>query len=396
MPLPLAGIKVLDFSRVLAGPFCTQLLGDMGADVIKVEEPGVGDETRSWAPFWNGESCFFMSVNRNKRGITVNLKDPRGIAICRRLAEQSDVLVENFRTGTAERMGLGYAELSQRNPRLIYCSISGFGRTGPSAHKPGYDLIMQGQGGLMSVTGEPDGPPLRAGYSLVDLTCGMLAYGGIVTALYNRERTGRGEWVESSLFEGQVAAMSYHATNYLATGRIPGRMGTGHPNIAPYQAFEAADGWMIIGVANDGLWRRFCDALGFAELKDDPRFRTNNDRTANRAELAAILQAIFRTKPKAAWLEPLEAAGVPCGPINNVAEVLSDPQVAAREMLVHIPHPKVPDLRAPGVPIKLDALRAADHIRRPPPLLGEHTAEVLAELGYSPAEIEKLAREKVI
>ncbi|MBI3964638.1 MAG: CoA transferase [Chloroflexi bacterium] len=394
MPAALEGIRVLDLTRTLAGPFCTQLLGDNGADVVKVEEPELGDETRSWSPTWHTQSVFFLSFNRNKRSLTLNLKDARAREIALKLATQADVFIESFRAGTADKMGLGYEALSKLNPGIVYCSISGYGRTGPFADKPGYDLIIQGYGGLMSLTGAPDGPPMRIGYSMVDLTAGLVAYGGITTALVARARTGEGQYLESSLLEGQVAAMSYHALGYWATGRVPQRMGDQHPSIAPYQMFRAADGHMIVGVANDGLWRRFCDKLGLDDLVDDPKYRTNNDRVRNRTELIEKLQAMFLTQPKSHWLPLIEAAGVPCGPINNIDQVLADPQVLARDMIVEIEHPEVPNFKTYGTPMKLWGTPGS--IRRPPPLLGQHTDEVLGEMGYSAADVAALRADKVV
>ena len=390
----LPGIKVVDLTRTLAGPFCTMMLGDMGADVIKVEEPSLGDETRSWTPFWNGQSTQFLAFNRNKRSLTLNLKDKRAVEICLKLASQADVMIESFRAGTADRMGIGYEAVKAINPRIVYCCISGFGRTGPMAERPGYDLIIQGYGGLMSTTGGPDGEPVRTGYSLVDLFAGMMAYGSIMTALYAREKTGVGQLVEASLLEGQIATMSYHAVGYLATGRIPRPMGSAHPSLVPYQAFPSLDGFFIVGCGNDGLWRRLCPSIGLDELTDDPKYRSNTDRVQHREELVSILSGRFRTRTTAEWVEIIGEAGVPCGPINRVSDLVSDPQVVARDMMVSIPHPQVPDLKAPGSPLKLADMPAS--VRRYPPLLGEHSQEVVSELGYSVEEVDRLREEGVI
>jgi crotonobetainyl-CoA:carnitine CoA-transferase CaiB-like acyl-CoA transferase len=394
MPSALQHIKVVDLTRTLAGPFCTMLLGDMGADVIKIEEPERGDETRSWTPFWNGESTQFLSFNRNKRSLSLNLKAPEAVDIVLALARDADVMIESFRTGALDRMGLGYEAVRGLNPDIVYCSISGYGRTGPLADKPGYDVIIQGHSGLMSLTGEPDGPPLRVGFSLVDLFTGMMAYGAIVTALLHRDQTGQGQWLEASLLDGQVAALSYHATGYFATGVVPHRMGAGHPSLVPYQTFPAADGFFIVGCANQGLWERLCQAIGRPDLLADPRFKTNDDRVAHRAECVATLSEIFRTRPMAAWVEVIAQAGVPCGPINRVPDVVNDPQVLARDMIAAVPHPTVPELRLPNSPLKLT--QTPPSIRRAPPFLGQHNQEVLTELGYSPEQIAEFTRRGVI
>ena len=394
MVAALDGIKVVDLSRTLAGPFCTMMLGDMGADVIKIEVPTRGDESRSWGPFWNGFSGQFASFNRNKRSITLNLKEKRAVDICLKLASGADVMIESFRTGGAEKLGVGYEEVRRVNPRIVYCSISGFGRTGPMAHKPGYDLIIQAYSGIMSTTGEADGPPVRTGFSMVDLFSGMMAYGSILTALMAREKTGRGQFVEASLLEGQIATMSYHAVGYLASGLVPGRMGSAHPALCPYQAFSSSTGFFILGCANDGLWRRLCPAIGREDLTEDPRFRTNTNRAQNRGELIPLLNEHFKTRTSAEWLQIITDAGVPCGPINSVADVVNDPQVAARNMLVSIPHPLVPDLKVPASPLKLTDTPPT--VRRYPPTLGEHNQEVLAELGYSEGDMAGLKAEGVL
>ena len=394
MTSALNNIKVVDLTRTLAGPFCTMMLGDMGADIVKIEEPEHGDETRGWTPFWNGESTQFVSFNRNKRSLSVNLKEPEGINIVQSLARDADVMIESFRAGALERMGLGYDTIKDLNPDIIYCSISGYGRTGPMANKPGYDLLIQAYSGLMNLTGDPDGMPMRVGFSLVDLFTGMMAYGSIMTALYHREQTGQGQWVEAALLDGQVAALSYHAAAYLATQNEPQRMGSGHPSLVPYQSFPAADGFFIVGVANQGLWQRFCNALERPDLLEDPRFITNDDRVAHRAECIETLSEIFRTRPVAHWVEIISDAGVPCGPINRVSEVVQDPQVLARSMMVDIPHPKVPGLRVTGSPLKLS--ETPPSVRHHPPLLGQHNEEVLLELGYDAPEIAHLLEKGVI
>jgi len=394
MAAALDKIKVVDLTRTLAGPFCTMLMGDMGAEVIKVEEPTGGDETRKWTPFVNGESTQFLTFNRNKRSLSVNLKEREGLKIVQDLAADADVMIESFRAGTLDRLGLGYEAIKKTNPRVVYCSISGYGRTGPMADMPGYDLLIQAYSGLMSLTGDPEGSPLRIGFSLVDLFTGMMAYGTILTALRQRDQTGKGQWVESALLDGQVAALSYHATGFMGTGVEPKRMGSGHPSLVPYQSFSASDGQFIIGCANQGLWERMCRAIGQDAMLDDPRYTTNTDRVEHRAECVGELSALFAQKTTAHWVDSIVEAGVPCGPINTVADVVSNPQVLARNMIAEVDHPNIPNLKFPGSPLKLTDSPAT--IRRVPPMLGQHNEEILEEAGYSPEKIADLKERGVL
>ena len=394
MTTALDEIKVVDLTRTLAGPFCTMMLGDMGADVIKIEEPNSGDETRSWTPFWNGEGTQFLSFNRNKRSLSLNLKEQEAVDIVLGLAAKADVMIESFRAGALDRMGLGYDVVRAVNPGIVYCSVSGYGRTGPMAEMPGYDLIIQAYSGLMNLTGEPDGMPLRVGFSLVDLFTGMMAYGSILTALHHRQKTGLGQRIEAALLDGQVATMSYHATAYLATGVEPQRLGSGHPSLVPYQSFPASDGFFILGCANQGLWERLCRGIDRLDLLENPHFTTNTDRVEHRDECVDILSDVFRTETVANWVEIISQAGVPCGPINMVSQVIADPQVKARNMVVEVPHPNVPDLKVPNSPLKLEETPSS--IRRPPPLLGQHNEEVLSECGYDADQITQLRNKGVI
>jgi formyl-CoA transferase/CoA:oxalate CoA-transferase len=394
MTLPLEGVRVLELARTIAGPFCSMTLADMGAEVIKIEEPERGDETRAMAPLWNGEGAIYLAVNRNKKCVAVDLKSDAGREIVLRLAERCDVLIENFRTGTVERLGLGYEQVSARNPRIIYCSVSGFGRSGPIAHKAAYDFIMQGYGGVMSTTGTPDGEPVRVGYPSADITAGLLAYGGIMTALWARERTGRGQLVQSSLLAGQVATMSYFAVATQATGAPPRPMGHMTGAVAPYQAFKAADRYFLLAVGNDGLWKRFCRAIGRSEWIDDPRYATNSARVAGRSELVSSLARLFGTRPAAEWVDLMDEWGVPASLIQNVAEVLEDEQVRDQGLVVTLPHPKIPELKVAGIPIKLS--ETPGRIAGPPPLLGQHTREALREIGLDDRELDELAEKGII
>jgi formyl-CoA transferase/CoA:oxalate CoA-transferase len=389
VPGPLRDLLVLDLSRILSGPFATMTLADLGADVIKVEQPGSGDDTRQWGPpFQGSDAAYFLSVNRNKKSLAVDLKSPEGLAAVRRLAEKADVVVENFRPGTAERLGLGYEDLSKTNPALIYASISGYGQTGPDAHRPGYDAIAQARSGIMSVTGEHDGPPVRVGVSSSDLIAGTWAVIGILAALHERERTGQGQWVDISLLDGSVSWLTYVASGYFAGGSIPQRYGSAHPTIAPYQAFPTAEGFVMVAVGNDGLWQRFAAALGREGLADDARFVTNPLRLAHRRELVAIIEEVLRTATTSEWVARLDAAGVPVGPIQTVDEALADPQVRARGMIAELNHPEAGRLNTIACPVRLNRTPAS--VRTPPPLLGEHSDEVLAGLGLSARQIQEL------
>jgi len=393
---PLEGVRVVDLSRILAGPYCTQALADAGADVVKIEEPGKGDDTRGWGPpFVNGESVYFLSVNRGKRGITLNLKPPQGREILWRLLETADVLVENFRPGTLDRLGLSWDEVHRRHPRIVYASISGYGPDGPWGGRPGYDAVVQGEGGLMSLTGAADGPPFKVGASLVDVLAGMTAFQGIALALLRRERTGQGACVDVSLLESLLPTLTYQAASYLIGGQEPVRLGNRHPNLAPYETFEAADGYLIVGVGSESLWRSFCAVLGRAELAADPRFATNALRVTNYADLRSVLAPLLKARPAGDWLSALEAAGVPCGRVRSVGEALDGPQVAARGLLLELEHPLAGRGRYVGSPIHLSDARRAS--RRPPPLLGQDTEEVLRErLGLSPESLATLRREGVV
>jgi crotonobetainyl-CoA:carnitine CoA-transferase CaiB-like acyl-CoA transferase len=398
----LSHVRVLDLSRVLAGPWASQLLADLGAEVVKIERPGTGDETRGWGPPWlttpeggeTRESAYFACTNRGKKSVTVDLARPEGQAIVRRLAESSDVLLENFKVGSLSRLGLGWEHLSALNPRLVYCSITGFGQSGPYKDRPGYDFVVQGMGGLMSVTGEPDGEPMKAGVAITDLFTGMYVATAVLAALAHRERTGEGQRVDLALLDVQVATLANLAQNYLLTGRPPDRHGNAHASIVPYQAFATQDGYVVVAVGNDGQFTRLCEVAGRPELAADPRFATNAGRVENRAALVPVLQALLAGRPTREWVVSLEGAGVPCGPINDLAEVFADPHVQSRGLRVEVPHPL-----AGSVPVVASPLRLS---RTPvrhgtPPLLGEHTDEVLRDLlGMGEAEIEALRRERVI
>jgi len=390
---PLDGITVLDLTRVLSGPYCTMLLGDMGARIIKVEQPGKGDDTRAWGPpFLEGESAYFLSINRNKESVTLDFKQPEGRAVLDRLIEKSDVLVENFRPGTLTKLGLDYQSLAARHPRLVYCSISGFGHTGPRSKEPGYDAIMQAEGGLMSITGAADGAPYRLGVAIVDIVSGMFAAYGVAMALFARERSGRGQEVDLAMLDATVALLTYQAGNFFASGRVPARLGNRHPSIVPYETFAASDGEFVLAVGNDEQWRRFC---AIAELPDDARFTTNRQRVTGYDELRPFVADRLRTKPRQHWIDRLTAAGVPCGSVRDFQELFADPQLAAREMLTAVEHATIGQLKTLGVPVKLSTTPGA--VRTPPPTLGQHTDAVLRrDLGMGDDAVAALRARKVI
>jgi crotonobetainyl-CoA:carnitine CoA-transferase CaiB-like acyl-CoA transferase len=381
--LPLDDLVVFDLSRILSGPYCSMYLGDFGARVIKLEHPDGGDDTRGFGPpFVNGESTYFMSINRNKESVAIDFKDARGRELARRLAARADILLENFRPGALERLGLDYKQLRETNPRLIYCSISGFGHSGDPdwVRRPGYDLAIQGMGGLASLTGASDGPPFKVGTSIADMIAGLYALIGILVALHARQRTGRGQHVDISMLDGQISLLTYHAGIHFATGGVPSRRGNQHPSITPYETFRACDGFVNIAVGNDGQWRAFCAAVAgpLATLGTEARFATNAARVERRAELESLLQPIVAARTVADWLTLCDGAGIPCGPIHTVAEALAHPQVLARDMVVPLCHPTAGDIRVTGVPVRLSDTPGA--IRTPSPLLGEHTRAVLRDV----------------
>ncbi len=396
-PGALDGVFVLDLSRVLAGPWATQMLADLGAEVVKVERPGAGDDTRSWGPPFaatrdggEGEAAYYFCANRNKRSITIDMASPEGAALLRDLATQADVVVENFKVDGLARYGLDYASLSALNPRLVYCSITGFGQTGPERSRPGYDFMIQARGGLMSVTGEAEGPPLRVGVAVADLFTGTNACAAILAALLHARATGWGQHIDMALFDVQVAMLANQAQNYFATGVSPERQGNTHPNLTPYQVFATADGALVLAVGNDGQYRSACDVLGAPELAEDARFATNAQRIAHRADLTAELAGRFVRRPTAAWIAALEAAGVPCGPINTLAEVFADPQAQARGLVVEQARSDLRDpVRTVASPLRLSA--TPPRYDAPPPALGADTDAVLNErLGLSASDIARL------
>jgi crotonobetainyl-CoA:carnitine CoA-transferase CaiB-like acyl-CoA transferase len=390
---PLDGITVLDLTRVLSGPYCTMMLGDLGARVIKVEQPGKGDDTRAWGPpFLDRESAYFLSINRNKESITLDFKKPSGRSVLERLLGKCDVLVENFRPGTLDKLGLDYASLKERYPRLVYCSISGFGHTGPRRKEAGYDAVMQGEGGLMSITGNADGPAFRLGVAIADIVTGMFAAQGITSALFARERTGLGQNVDIAMLDSVVALLSYQAGIYFATGSAPARLGNRHPTIVPYETFRAADGDFVLAVGNDDQWRRFCTVAG---LPDEERFATNRQRVVNYATLKPLLDDRLGQEPRQHWIDRLKAAGVPCGSVRDLHEVFSDPQVAERGMLAELEHSVLGVLKQVGSPLKFSETPGS--LRLPPPVLGQHTDTILGgDLGFTADEIAAMRSEGTV
>ncbi|MCS7206822.1 MAG: CoA transferase [Dehalococcoidia bacterium] len=394
---PLAGVRVVDLSWILSGPFCTMILADLGAEVVKVERPGTGDAARGTGPFVDGVSAYFLSLNRNKKSITLNLQHPYGKDLFLRLVEQADVLVENFTPGTMAHLGLGYDTLSQRNPRLIYCAISGFGQDGPYAQRPALDVIVQAMGGVMSITGEPNGPPVRPGTSYGDIVAGLFAAVGICSALYERQQSGKGQFLDISMLDCQVAVLENAIARYLATGEVPRPLGTRHPSATPFQAFPTKDGWIVVAIfgGNETHWPLFCAAIGHPEWIDDPRFQTSWSRTQHHHILEPAISEAMRQKTTQEWLDELLALGIPCGPVNTIDKVVQDPQIQHRKMLVELPHPRIGAWKYPNTPIRHS--RTPGGVRTSAPDLGEHTAQVLAAwLGLTPPEVEALRREGVV
>ena len=392
----LSGITVLDLTRVMSGPYCTLMLADMGARVIKIEHPRRGDDTRAWGPpFVGGESVYFLSVNRNKESVTVDFKDPDGRRILDALLERADVLVENFQPGTLQRLGLDYASLAPRLPQLIYASISGYGHTGPLKDLPGYDAVAQAEGGLMSVTGDPNGPPYRLGLPIADLVAGLFAAQGVLLALLARAATGRGRHVDISMLDSVAGLLTYQAANYLATGDNPPRMGNAHASIVPYGTFETRDGQLMLAVGNDEQWRRFCAAADVPDLAADERFSTNPRRVTNRDQLWPLVTRVLKTRDRDDWTARLRQAAVPCGPVRTIGEMMADPQLEARGMIASMRHPAAGNLRLMGNPVKVSNAPSVEDT--PAPLLGQHTEAILTkELGISPDEARELRRRGVV
>jgi len=392
---PLAGLRVIDLTRVLSGPFCAMMLGDMGAEVIKIERPGAGDDTRAFAPPYQGEeSAYFLTVNRNKKSLTLDMKQDAAKEVLWRLVESADVVIENFRPGAAARLGFGYDDVAARNPGIVYGSISGFGDTGPGAHRPGYDLIIQGESGMMDITGEADGPPTKMGTSIADMVAGMMLNQGILAALNSRHESGKGQHVKVSMLEALASLLTYQAGNYYATGEAPKRRGNAHPSIVPYETIQAADGWLNLGVANDSLWVKFCTAAGKPDWTEHPSYAKAPDRVRNRDELMPLIAEVLGTKTRAEWIEIMDAAGVPCGSIATVAEICESETLKARGMIWEMDHATAGKVRTLANPIEFTGTRLA--VPAPPPRLGEHSDSVLSDAGYSADEIARLKTDGVV
>jgi len=394
-PLALDGVRVIDLSRVIAGPWCGALLSDFGADVVKVEDTGAGDESRTWPPYKDGEAAAYLLFNRNKRAMTLDLKTPEGVEVVKALARGADVVIENFRTGTMEGFGLGYDTLAAENPRLIYCSVSAFGRTGPRKDSPGYEALMQAFSGIMSITGEPGGQPVRAGVSFLDLSTGILCALGVSAALLQRQATGLGQRVDGSLLETAVSLLAFHAEGYLLTGALPRALGSGHPSLSPYRNFKCRDGqWIFIAAANDRFWGKLARAIGLEAMAVDPRFAKNQERVKNRTELEDILERTIAQYDREPLLKRLEEADVPATPVNTVDQVMNDPQTAERGIVQRVRHTKLGEIPVVGTPLRFS--RMSPGVRRAAPLRGQHTDEILAEVGYSADRIQMLRDKKVV